>query len=144
LYLASSPSRPILHGSLRGWATAVAAIWDSLPASLAAADRPAVFGTRSAQRVRRAADPGFPIAKRARRRPRRRATSPAPTDREAAAFTRGAYEWRIERVGAAIRTYSEHGHAGRYHDRAFPTAERAHTFYAAQVRGKLRAGYTQS
>jgi hypothetical protein len=95
---------------------------------------------RSPARRRRHAR-GYPIRRTARRKPREKA--PRSIDYACETFTRGPYEWRIDRAGATVRTYSGRGYARRYHVKQLASVEKARASMEQQIRAKRREGYVR-
>jgi cell wall assembly regulator SMI1 len=138
--------RTILHGSFRDWLATLASLWERMPEGASEDDQTRYFEGREARRIARAKNPGYPIARTARMRPKQKAPKQkAPKGIEYAreGFTRGPYEWRVERAGAMVRTYSGRGISRRYHVKTFPSVEKARLHMERQVRKKLREGYAR-
>jgi hypothetical protein len=88
------PNRTILHRSFRDWLHTVTVLWEQAPPSDSEEERVGFFAGRSGDRVRRDLNPGFPVQRRARRRPVERPPQDLVLVRDT--FKRGPYEWRIE------------------------------------------------
>ncbi len=134
-------ARTRLHRSVREWLHTVTVLWEELPDDASPEARPELFSSKTAERIRRRLNPGYPAARVARKRAAPAAPRGLVHVRQT--FERGRLQWRIDRAGAMVRTYAQRGYSGRYTWKPFPDEEAAARFEEREVRAKLRAGYTR-
>ena len=132
--------RRLEYRSVRHWLHAVTTLWERTPSGATEEEeRTDAFVGKAAARVRKALDPGYPIHRRARHRP-----APKPEDTHREAWSRGPYEWEIQRTGTLVRTRWGRASSRRQHDKDFETEEEARAFVERQTRAKASAGYVEA
>jgi hypothetical protein len=140
-FKAYDAARPLLYSSLRQWLAALVALWEQMPSGVSEDEQADFFDSRAAIRLKRKLEPGYPIARTARKRPAEK--RPKGIEYVCEGFTRGPYEWRIERAAATVRTYSGRAYSRRYHVKPFASVDKARAFMESQIRQKLREGYAR-
>ncbi|RMH21283.1 MAG: hypothetical protein D6696_06155 [Acidobacteria bacterium] len=137
-FLTHDGKRTRLYPSAHVWLAALAEV----TALARRADNPedVMRSSRTAARVRKKLAPGYPVYRRARKRPKTRA--PKGLEVHYQAFERDAYHWTIMRAGAFVQTYYGRAYSAQLSRKPFATEAQAEAFVLKAIKAKLKAGYS--
>lgn len=135
---AYSHKQPRLYRSVESW---LRTLLELTQLADVAEDLTEHMSTRRATALRKKLNPGYPIVRVARKRPKPRVQKASGVKVEHQSFRRGDYHWMIMRSGAFVRTLFGRSYSGRFANKAFPDEARAKTFVEKSIRTKRQEGY---
>ncbi len=134
-------SRDVRYSSLLAWLKTLVELWRRAPRADEAAWCEFFDFSPEAKRIRKQLNPGYPIRRRARLVPVKRAPKNLEVQRRQ--FKRGDWFWFIALVGATVQRGSgnETGISIRTTEDEFDSVEAAEKFVAKQIASKKAEGY---